>query len=70
MPCHRGCWQVGEPEPLTEAFEATEAARWLAVHAARFHFELSFPRGACNHVAFEPWHYRFMGDAHSVATFG
>jgi D-alanyl-D-alanine carboxypeptidase len=60
---------TGETEMLTEAFEHTEACRWLRAHAASFHFELSFPRSRSAEIAYEPWHYRFTGDAHSAATF-
>jgi D-alanyl-D-alanine carboxypeptidase len=60
---------TGELELLTEAFEHTEACRWLKAHANRFSFELSFPRSRSADIAYEPWHYRFTGDAHSKATF-
>ncbi len=54
---------------LNEDFDHTEAANWLRVNAARYHFELSFPRNNKYGIAFEPWHYRFVGDAHSLQTF-
>ncbi len=52
-----------------EAFETTPAFRWLQRNAARFGFELSFPRGNPQGVSYEPWHWRFVGDRHSLETF-
>ncbi|GAB4358305.1 MAG: hypothetical protein Fur0042_27770 [Cyanophyceae cyanobacterium] len=54
---------------LSEAFERTAAFRWLEVNAVRFNFELSFPRGNRQGIAYEPWHWRFVGDRHSLETF-
>jgi len=42
-------------------FERTPAFRWLKEHAAGFGFELSFPPGNWQGVAYEPWHWRFSG---------
>ncbi|KAK9824341.1 hypothetical protein WJX72_009547 [[Myrmecia] bisecta] len=52
---------------LTVDFEHSRAFEWLQQHAAGHHFHLSFPRGGF--VAFEPWHWRFEGDAHSLGVF-
>lgn len=52
-----------------EAFETTPAFRWLERNAARFGFELSFPRNNPQGVNYEPWHWRFVGDRHSLETF-
>lgn len=54
---------------LNEAFERTAAFRWMEVNATRFNFELSFPRGNRQGVIYEPWHWRFVGDRHSLETF-
>ncbi|WP_448525021.1 M15 family metallopeptidase [Parathermosynechococcus lividus] len=54
---------------LRVAFEQTPAFQWLAVNAARFSFELSFPEGNSQGVSYEPWHWRFVGDRHSLQTF-
>ncbi|BCX12864.1 MAG: D-alanyl-D-alanine carboxypeptidase [Thermosynechococcus sp.] len=54
---------------LKEAFEDTPAFRWLGKNAARFSFELSFPRNNPQGVSYEPWHWRFVGDRHSLQTF-
>lgn len=52
-----------------EGFETTPAFRWLESNAARFGFELSFPRGNPQGVSYEPWHWRFVGDRNSLETF-
>lgn len=54
---------------LTEAFEETAAFAWMEANAARFGFELSFPRNNPQGVSYEPWHWRFVGDRHSLETF-
>ena len=54
---------------LDISFEATPAFRWLQQNAARFRFELSFPRNNAQNVSYEPWHWRFVGDRHSLETF-
>jgi D-alanyl-D-alanine carboxypeptidase len=42
---------------LEEEFEESRAFSWLAAHAGRFGFHLSFPRGNPHGVAYEPWHW-------------
>ena len=42
-------------------FEETPAFHWLQENAARFGFELSFPRNNPRGVNYEPWHWRFVG---------
>jgi D-alanyl-D-alanine carboxypeptidase len=39
--------------------------KWLASHAHRFGFALSYQRGGevSTGYAFEPWHYRYIGRA-------
>jgi len=54
---------------LSEAFEQTAAFAWLADNAAYFSFELSFPRDNDRGIAYEPWHWRFVGDRDSLETF-
>jgi len=46
----------GSP-PLEEAFEQTEAFRWLTKNAARFRYHMSFPRGNPYGYDYEPWHW-------------
>jgi zinc D-Ala-D-Ala carboxypeptidase len=42
-------------------FEETPAFHWLEINAARFGFELSYPRDNPRGVHYEPWHWRFIG---------
>lgn len=42
-------------------FEGTSAFHWLQKNAARFGFELSYPRNNPHGVHYEPWHWRFVG---------
>ena len=46
---------------------ASAPYRWLAANAARFGFEQSFPAGNAQGVKWEPWHWRWVGTAPSVA---
>lgn len=50
---------IGTPgsTPLEEAFEQTDAFRWLGCHAARFGFQLSYPRTNTQGIIYEPWHW-------------
>lgn len=50
-------------------FENTEAFAWLEKNAARYSFELSFPRNNSQGISYEPWHWRFVGDRDSLETF-
>ncbi|MFQ3679809.1 MAG: M15 family metallopeptidase [Pseudanabaenaceae cyanobacterium] len=50
-------------------FAKTAAFRWLEQNAPRYSFELSFPPGNPQGVAYEPWHWRFTGDQESLETF-
>lgn len=50
-------------EALDEAFEGTEAFRWLQQHAARFGFRMSFPRDNSAGFMYEPWHWYYAGRA-------
>jgi zinc D-Ala-D-Ala carboxypeptidase len=54
---------------LQIAFENTAAYQWLERNAARYGFELSFPRNNPQGVSYEPWHWRFVGNIHSLETF-
>lgn len=48
---------------LTQAFENTDAFRWLSVNAYRFGFILRYPADKVDitKYSYEPWHYRFVG---------
>jgi zinc D-Ala-D-Ala carboxypeptidase len=54
---------------LSEAFDQTSAFKWLEANAARFSFELSFPKSNDQGVSYEPWHWRYVGDQDSLKTF-
>ena len=54
---------------LSQRFENTPAFRWLQKNAARYDFELSFTPNNPQGVSYEPWHWRFVGDRHSLETF-
>lgn len=54
---------------LSPNFENTPAFQWMEENAAYYSFELSFPKGNSQGVSYEPWHWRFVGDRHSLETF-
>jgi D-alanyl-D-alanine carboxypeptidase len=54
---------------LQVSFERTAAFRWLQQNAAYYSFELSFPRNNPQGISYEPWHWRYVGDRHSLETF-
>lgn len=54
---------------LSPRFEETAAYRWLSRHAARFHFQLSFPRRNPQGVSYEPWHWRYEGSTEALRLF-
>jgi D-alanyl-D-alanine carboxypeptidase len=54
---------------LSTAFDGTAAYSWLASNAARFHFELSFPRANRQGVSYEPWHWRYEGSTTALKLF-
>ncbi len=62
---HGGCAiDIGSPDcpDLGEAFENTDAYRWLAANAEGFGLYLSFPRDNIYGYVYEPWHWRYRGD--------
>jgi len=54
---------------LSPSFDQTAAFRWLEQNASKYSFELSFPQNNTQGVMYEPWHWRFVGDDDSLATF-
>lgn len=59
---HTGCAvDIGSPDCLAlgEAFEATDAFRWLSLYANQLGFYLSFPKENRFGYVYEPWHWRF-----------
>lgn len=63
-----GDWSVPATN-LNPDFEKTPAFKWLSANAARFNFEMSFPKHNPQGVSYEPWHWRFVGDRNSLETF-
>ncbi len=41
-------------------FAKTDEYRWMLMHAAKYNFSLSYPRGNDKGVQFEPWHWRWV----------
>lgn len=56
-------------QDISAAFASAPAYRWLVSHAARFGFELSFPEKNPQGIAFEPWHWRYVGSPEAKALF-
>ncbi len=54
---------------LSTSFENTSAFKWLEENAPYYSFELSFPENNPQGISYEPWHWRFVGDRHSLETF-
>ena len=54
---------------VEDEFANTAAFRWLEQNALKYSFELSFPPDNEQGVSYEPWHWRFVGDRHSLETF-
>lgn len=54
---------------LSKSFENTPAFKWLEANAPYYSFELSFPENNPQGISYEPWHWRFVGDRHSLETF-
>ena len=54
---------------LSTSFDKTNAFRWLMRHAARYHYQLSFPQGNAQGVSYEPWHWRFEGSTEALRLF-
>ncbi len=54
---------------LSTGFDQTPTYRWLAAHAHRFHFQLSFPQGNAQGVNYEPWHWRYEGSTEALRLF-
>ncbi|MEM6254696.1 MAG: D-alanyl-D-alanine carboxypeptidase family protein [Cyanobacteria bacterium P01_D01_bin.156] len=63
---------VDMSQPATEldaTFEQTRAFRWLEENAAYYGFEMSFPKENNQNVAYEPWHWRYVGNQESLELF-
>jgi D-alanyl-D-alanine carboxypeptidase len=55
---------VGTPDsPVLETeFEDTAASQWLSKSAGLFGFVMSYPMGNASGYAYEPWHWRYVGE--------
>ncbi len=63
---------IDESQPAThleESFETTAAYQWLVANAPYYNFEMSFPKDNSANVAFEPWHWRYVGNQESLELF-
>lgn len=45
-----------------ELFAKTDHFRWLALHAGKFGFKLSYPPNNLQGIDYEPWHWRYHGN--------
>lgn len=54
---------------LSESFAQTKAFEWLQNNAAKYSFEMSFPKDNPQGIAYEPWHWRYVGDRQSLELF-
>jgi zinc D-Ala-D-Ala carboxypeptidase len=54
---------------LDLCFEQTPAFKWMMTQAKRFGYELSYPPKNWQGINYEPWHFRFVGDASSQSVF-
>jgi zinc D-Ala-D-Ala carboxypeptidase len=50
-------------------FGETDAFKWLTRYAHEFGFELSFPLNNPQGVAYEPWHWRYVGSPEARGVF-
>ena len=56
-------------QDISIAFAQTPAFAWLQTNAATYGFELSFPEDNAQGIAFEPWHWRYIGSPNAKAAF-
>ena len=54
---------------LEESFAQTPAYAWLEEHAERYGFALSFPEENAQGIAFEPWHWKYVGSFYARQIF-
>jgi len=52
---------------LHERFDSTREGRWLRLNCRRFGFVQSYSRGRASRagIAYEPWHFRYIGPANA-----
>lgn len=54
---------------VEDSFEETEAFAWLQQHSEEYGFILRYHKDTTDvtHIAYEPWHYRYVGSNHAEA---
>lgn len=60
---------VAAPDARGDAFADTGEFAWLREHAHEYGFILRYPSGKedITGIAYEPWHYRYVGAQHAAA---
>lgn len=60
---------TGSGGELTDAYARTDAYFWLSENAARYGFIERYPadKEEITGIAWEPWHFRYVGTAHAAA---
>lgn len=53
---------------LEQEFALTPSGKWLAANAPKYGFELSFPKSNKQGIAYEPWHWRWIGDGKTKSS--
>ncbi|MEL7333600.1 MAG: M15 family metallopeptidase [Cyanobacteria bacterium J06560_2] len=59
-----------QTQDIDDSFADTEAYQWLLANAQNHGFELSFPQDNPQGIAFEPWHWRYIGSVQSRESLG
>lgn len=54
---------------LTRDFESTPEFQWLQENAAKYGYEMSFPRNNSQGVSYEPWHWKYTGSKKAQQVF-
>jgi LAS superfamily LD-carboxypeptidase LdcB len=54
---------------LESSFGDTKTGKWLRANSLNFGFEMSFDKGNVQNIAYEPWHFRYIGTPEAVKTF-
>ena len=60
---------LSQDNDISIAFAQSPAYAWLSENAAQFGFELSFPEDNSQGIAFEPWHWRYIGTEEAQQIF-
>ena len=60
---------LSQNNDISPTFAQSPAYAWLSENAKTFGFELSFPKNNKQGIAFEPWHWRYIGTQEAQQTF-